>query len=137
MQTLYNQIEKKFLPFLENYREDITIHDKKALKNYKGKLIYGCRKTGSNLIKLDNIFFSYLLEDDKIQDIGKHIYDSYIIVIFGPLENKKFAYNDNGTIKEISEAKAKEYVRSEVQKIVFFYENERRKQEQENQLQQY
>lgn len=137
MKTLYSQIEKKFLPFLGHFKEDITKHDKRSLENYTGKLIFGCRNTGSSLIKLDNSCFDYLLKDDKIQDIGKHIFDSYIIVILGPLNNTKFAYNDKGTIKEISESEAKIYAKKEVQSIVLFYENERRKQEEQNQVYQY
>lgn len=137
MKTLYLQIESKFLPYLTNYKEDITKHDKKSLENYTGKLLYGCRTTGSSLIKLDLGYFDYLLTDEKIQDIQKHIFDKYIIYILGPLNNTKFAYNDKGKIKEISEAEAKQYATKEARNISLYYENERRKQENQNYNYQY
>lgn len=55
LHTAYKVLEKEVLPYLENFQEDITIHDKSMLKGYQGDFISLFRKTGTHLFKCDSL----------------------------------------------------------------------------------
>ena len=55
MKTYYAQIKELVLPHVAFYREDITEHDKRNLRTYKGEFIHAARNSGTDLVLFDNI----------------------------------------------------------------------------------
>lgn len=51
----YGILETEVLPKLKNFKEDITMHDKAALKNYQGDFISLYRETGTHLFKCESL----------------------------------------------------------------------------------
>lgn len=65
---MYNKLKKIVLPNLVGFKEDLTVHDKKALKNYKGAYLHAYRENGTNLILLDVSLIDYSLDKEKIEN---------------------------------------------------------------------
>lgn len=130
MKTLYNQIEAKFLPFVESYKTDITKHDFATLETYKGRFLYGARTTGTDFFKLDlNRFLSLI--DVPEADRAKELKNSWFIWILHNGRNKRFAIHDgDGKLKEVTELQMEEIAKKEIEKILLFlkqYEQESEK----------
>ncbi len=44
------------VPIVEHFFTDVTKHDKAALNGFTGRFIYGLRKCGTNLLKMDGTY---------------------------------------------------------------------------------
>ena len=86
--TYYAKLKPIVLKYLEAYHNDFLVYDKKLLRT-ANKFILGMRKTGTDLLDLEN-----LNEHNIAWCIDKH--------------NKRFFYGINGNIEEISFEVAKE-----------------------------
>jgi len=51
----YGTLIQEVLPKLQNFKEDVTKHDKEALVNYNGDFVSMYRETGTHLFKCDSI----------------------------------------------------------------------------------
>lgn len=64
---MYKLLEKTVKPHLENFVEDLIVHDKAKLKGYKGIYIYAYRSLGTNIILLDDNLFDYSLNEETLK----------------------------------------------------------------------
>lgn len=96
--TTYEKLEKLILPQLIHYKEDLTVIDKEILANYKGRFLYGVRKSGTNLLKLEvdrfELFTKTPLEiEAKLRSLLSALKYS----------NTRFYYFNGETIEEITD----------------------------------
>lgn len=93
----FEKLKEIVLPNLVNFKDDLLVHDKKALKKYDGKFLYAYRDCGTNLLLLDNINgFDYSKSPDEIQNILDNIFSHFKGV------NKNFLFCDGETISHIN-----------------------------------
>lgn len=96
MQSAYKQIEAIILPQITNFKEDVTVFDKKTLSTYKGKFLYGIRESGTTLLKLDakNVLY------DCTKEQMTNMFSNSLHSIKYP--NKKFYFFDGQNLSEIN-----------------------------------
>ena len=95
--TTYQNLKNIILPQLENFQDDLLVVDRNILANYKGRFLYGVRKNGTNLLKLDSSSFDYF--NESASDIEKKIQTSLMILTHS---NERFYYFNGETIEEIN-----------------------------------
>jgi ribosomal protein L37E len=96
----YESLKDMVLPVLESFYDDLLVHDKALLENYDGRFIYGVRRTGTDLFKLD-------VKDYKISekaDFQTTHKNSQAFVM--RKENFMFLYGNEDGIKLISREEA-------------------------------
>jgi len=98
MKTYYIQVKELVDSYLKFYREDLTKHDRQALRSYKGEFIHASRDTGTDLILFDNI------------ENSKHFEWSVTFALRS--SNDLFLHGFNGRVKHITREKAITIARS-------------------------
>jgi hypothetical protein len=92
---MYAKLEKLVLPNLVGFKEDLTVYDKKALKNYDGAYLHAYRENGTNLILLDSNSINYSLDKEEIRS---NLFD---MLTFFKGANKHFHYFNGADIIEL------------------------------------
>jgi hypothetical protein len=88
MKTYYEQIFKIVDPVLVSYRTDLTKHDRNTLTDYKGRVLYAYRPSGTSLSCPDLFIeaFKEFLRDGKTDMLNEK---SHIAILDG-----SFKYSD-------------------------------------------
>src|SRR4051812_23342424 len=96
--TIHQQLTDIVLPDLENFKDDLLVHDLSILQDYTGPFLYGYRRSGTDLLKLLPTFESYKarffnkdLSDLEMEAITR---DEIIWITYKPERNTKFLYYD-------------------------------------------
>jgi len=107
------------LPFIQHFKEDFLIHDKKILDGYQGEFYYGIRRTGSDIFLIDKSIeqLNILLKQEtgttwtakglrglyygeiKATDLS---YEQYALLCYEGDRNTRFFIGKNGKIREYS-----------------------------------
>lgn len=95
--TTYEKLEKLILPQLIHYKEDLTVIDKNILSNYKGRFLYGIRKSGTNLLKLETDSFELFTKTP--QEIESKFHSLLTSLKYS---NTRFYYFNGETIEEVT-----------------------------------
>lgn len=96
----FKVLKNKVLPKLENFANDVLVHDKEQLKGYEGSFISAYRPTGTNLVLLDK----FLLP----KNWGKHHVEELIeinhqwAVAFVEMNQFYLHIDENGNDRAIS-----------------------------------
>lgn len=119
LHAAYPILKKEVLPYLENFKEDITVHDKNMLKGYQGDFISLFRKTGTHLFKCDSL-------KDAARWTYKNPLESIKLTHEGCLAmirfNEKFLYvKSDGTYSYINEVEVIEMMEAKHKKAIKFY----------------
>lgn len=93
MKTYYAQLRKPVLGFVQHYKEDFTIADKKLLRGYDGTFILAMRETGTDICLFDNV-----------RDFGKIRLDNIKTWMF--TYNKRYFIGSGGIVKEVLKQEA-------------------------------
>lgn len=89
----YEEIKKIVLPNLRHFKNDLLKHDKKALRNYKGRFIHSHRESGTNLLLLD-------ISDFCPEKNLREQLDNSLLFLFN--NNHTFLYRNGEIIKEVT-----------------------------------
>jgi hypothetical protein len=100
--SYYLQLKEKVLPHLTHFKEDLTKHDKKALRGYKKAFIHGARETGTDLFFMDQeIYINY----KTLQDLENALQwdEDFLLRDL----NKIYHYGLNNQVTKISKDEAR------------------------------
>jgi len=92
MKTYYSQVRDIVAPKLEFYREDLTQHDKRALRDYTGEFIHASRDSGTDIVLFDKIDSANYFE--------------WSITFALRSSNTTFLHGHNGRVKRITRERA-------------------------------
>jgi hypothetical protein len=108
--SIYSELETIVMPYLLNFKEDLTRHDKKTLSEYSGPFIYGYRPTGTNLFKLQpeetvKTYFSeqYIKHKVNFSRSKERLFDQFRKAMLSEIiwitqENKMFLFFDGNKL---------------------------------------
>ena len=123
-QSIYPILERKVLPKLKGYKEDLTKHDKNTLSVYDGPFIYGFRDTGTNLLQLPTSLTSWFKESfikdlpnektSAIELIRKNLTESLIWITYS---NHTFFYFDGKKLHTATKEQVINIWRDSVRKL--------------------
>ena len=114
----YKVLETEVLPFLQNFQEDVTTHDKAMLTGYQGDFISLFRETGTHLFKIG------------VKDAAKWTYKNPLESLKATHEgclamvkfNEKYLYvKSDGEYSYISKAEVIRMMEATYKKAVKFY----------------
>jgi hypothetical protein len=121
----YEQIEKIVLPYLYSYKTDLTTHDKKSLKGYKGRFFYEYRPSGTCLFCVDKYIdaLKEILQTGKTEWFNKKAHVeilsgrysilnifAYHQVIYNWDHDDRYLIGENGKIRHSSLTEIKDKV---------------------------
>ena len=90
--SYYAQVRDIVAPKLEFYTEDLTIHDRRALRGYRAEFIHASRDSGTDLILFDKI--------DSVKSF------EWAVTFALRSSNNLFLHGHNGRVKRITRERA-------------------------------
>ena len=127
--SVYNQLLKIVLPQLKSYKNDLLVHDKAILEDYKGSFLYGHRKNGTDLLRLYPDFKSYKeIFKNNPEETDKSIIECLKVEIdwiTGTMgySNDYFMFYDGTVLKSVTQEEAIAIWMEYVQAIIKNYKD--------------
>lgn len=88
--TAYQAIKRATEGYVTEYREDITVHDQKVLRKYKGtNFLYAIRPTGTNI-----------LPEKAVKSMTMQEFEQVAFFLLG--DNERFFVYHGGNLREVS-----------------------------------
>lgn len=127
--SYYQQLKPVVLSYVEHFKTDFTVHDKKSLRGYKGEFYYGIRKTGTDIFlytRAGNALLNLInkKETDYFTSRGlRNIYDGVIdfaqnhwliYVLLERYQNDRFFIGKDDEVKEVSKEEFDRQLRAKV-----------------------
>lgn len=115
--SYYQQLKPVVLSYVEHFKTDFTVHDKKSLRGYKGEFYYGIRKTRTDIFlytKAAEALFSLLNKNEVSYFTSKGLKSLYdgttdiavdhflVYCLLQRRENDRFFIGKHMEIKETS-----------------------------------
>lgn len=117
MKKIFKQIMEKSLPLIENYENDLLVHDKKTIKGLKKTIpfLHYTNKNGTHLV-IFHLYEDYPKDGESIRYIFGHADRDHLLnqvkEIISFFRRKKqeliLYYNGNGKLSEVTQSRAEE-----------------------------
>lgn len=122
METIFETLKEKVLPYLQHYHNDLLVHDKKILDEYPGPFVYGYRKTGTDLLRLYKSFdeIPWKNKNISLDDAEKILREDlgWITYSANRDRNSKFLYFDGNKLQETTVQQVEKIYTSNITKII-------------------
>jgi hypothetical protein len=120
----YKVLLKEVLPAVNNYKVDITKHDKRLLTGYKGSFISLYREAGTHLFRCDTLKD---LANWNYKNIPESIQLSYEGLLTMVKMNQNYIYVKDDTFKPITATEVEAIMSQKYKAALRFYEDEFKK----------
>jgi len=115
-------LKKVVLPKLKNFREDITIHDRAALKSYQGDFISLYRDAGTHLFKCNLFCNAANWTYRNLEESLRLTYESNTLV--ANINQHYLLISKSGEYKHITKKEVLQLMKEQYERALLFYKND-------------